>query len=740
MSEPITIMAVGDLVVDQPDPEFFFAPSASVLSGADLAIGQLEIPHSTTTNVASVDVPSPPGDPGVLAVLRNAGFDVLTLAGNHVADSGLEGIVDTIRHSTDAGILTAGAGPDLPSARTPAIVERGGHRIGVLSFNCVGPRESWATSRKAGAAYVDIITHYETIGANPGGPPAVYTVPVAESLAAMKADIAALAKTVDVVVVALHKGLVHSPVELASYEGIVSHAAIDAGATVVLGHHSHVTHGVEFYRGRAIFHGLGNFVTVTKALSVGTADSVELKAWAARRKKLFGFEPDPTMPGTYPFHPDSRNTAIAVLRVRSPGITEAGEIMNTDRPLAGKTVLDLTTALSGPYATLLLAGLGARVIKIENPALGGDTSRNNSPYFTAEGLKKGRVDDEDMSVSMMLRGRNKQSMTLNLKRPEALQIFRDMIGHADIVVENYSAGVTARLGIDYDSVRELNPALVYTSISGFGAQGLPNGGGKAMDTIIQALSGVMMTAGSPGDPPVRFGLPVGDLVAPLFAVIGTLAAILEADRTGHGQHVDVSMLGALTSLVASEPFDAFEKIGMPSRTGDLVPRLAPFGTFPAMDGWFALCAPTDAFAHGVLVAMGMPELAGDPRFEHRDGRVAHADELHAMIGQWAQHLPVDEVVSRLEANGVPTAPVRNTGEAVSDPLVLARGEVEPLVHPTFGVAPGLFGSGLPIVFSETSTSLTDPAPRLGQHTVEVLQSLLGYGPEQIDALRAAGAL
>lgn len=410
-----------------------------------------------------------------------------------------------------------------------------------------------------------------------------------------------------------------------------------------------------------------------------------------------------------------------------------------ERPLTGKVVLDLTTALSGPYATLLLAGLGARVIKIENPARGGDTARNNSPYFTSEGLQMRRLDDEDMSVSMMLRGRNKESIALDLKKPEGLEVFRDLVRHADMVVENYSAGVTARLGIDYASVRDLNPRLVYASISGFGAQGAP-GSGKAMDTIIQALSGTMMTAGSPGQPPVRFGLPIGDLVAPLFAVIGVLAAVMEAERTGEGQHVDVSMLGALTSLVACEPFDAFERIGMPLRTGDHVPRLAPFGTFRGADGWFALCAPTDEFSRGVMRAMGTPELADDPRFAERDGRVQHADEYHAMIGDWARERPVAEIIARLEEFGVPAAPVRDTGDAVRDPLVLDRGDVEQLVHPTLGAAEGLYGSGVPIVFSGSSTALSRPAPRLGEQTEDVLGGLLGYDATRIAALRDTGVL
>ncbi|MEF2977176.1 CaiB/BaiF CoA transferase family protein [Subtercola sp. YIM 133946] len=409
------------------------------------------------------------------------------------------------------------------------------------------------------------------------------------------------------------------------------------------------------------------------------------------------------------------------------------------RPLTGKTVLDLTTALSGPYATLLLAGLGARVIKIENPELGGDTSRNNAPYYGANGLQARRTSETDMSVSMMLRGRNKESMTLNLKTPEGRAVLLELAATADVLVENYSAGVTQRLGIDFATLHELNPRLVYASISGFGAQGGP-GSGKAMDTIIQALSGTMLTAGSPGDPPVRFGLPIADLVAPLFGVIGVLSAVLEGERTGEGQHVDVSMLGALTSLVACEPFDAFEKIGMPLRTGSYVPRLAPFGVFLTRDGWFALCGPTDAFSAGVMRALGVPELADDERFSRRDNRVHHADELHAMIAGWAQHLTVEEAVRRLEEEGVPAAAVRETGDAVRDPLVLSRGEVEPLPHPVFGIAHDLFGSGVPITFSGSSTSLDRPAPWLGEHTEAVLAGLLGYGDEQIAALREAGAL
>lgn len=410
-----------------------------------------------------------------------------------------------------------------------------------------------------------------------------------------------------------------------------------------------------------------------------------------------------------------------------------------DRPLAGRTVIDLTTALSGPYATLLLAGLGARVIKVENPLTGGDSSRNNAPYLGADGLTLARHGDDDMSVSMLLRGRNKQSVTLNLKHPKARDILAGLVRVSDIMIDNYSAGVMARLGIGHDWASAINPRIVCTSISGFGAQGGP-GSGKAMDTIIQALSGVMMTAGAPGEPPVRFGLPVGDLVAPLYAVIGTLAAVLRADATGQGQHVDVSMLGALTSLVACEPFDAYEKLGLPMRTGTTVPRLAPFGTFPAADGWFALCGPTDAFARGLFAAMGRDDLAADPRFATRDARVANAGELHALVASWAVDRPLAAILDALTRHGVPAAEVREPGDAVRDPLVLEREEVVPLEHPRHGPQGDLYGTGVPIRFSASEAGLDRPAPGLGEHNAEIYGGLLGYTDDELKALAGEGVI
>lgn len=318
----ITMMMVGDLILDEPDPDGFFEPSRALLQSADVLIGHVEVPHTARGVEQSTDVPAPPADPAHLQALPRAGFHVVTLAGNHIADSGPPGIEDTVATLRGLGIHTAGAGMNLAAAKAPAIVERNGLRIGVLSYNCVGPRESWATSKKAGCAYVKVLTHYELDYASPGGPPLIYTFCAPESLEAMAGDIAALHAQVDVVVVSFHKGVGHIPARVEWYERQVSQAAIDAGAHVVIGHHAHILRGVEVYRGRPVFHGLGNFVSVTRALSGPAGNSPERQAWAERRQKLFGFVPDPTMPA-YPFHPDSRHTMVACCHVDAQGVVQA---------------------------------------------------------------------------------------------------------------------------------------------------------------------------------------------------------------------------------------------------------------------------------------------------------------------------------------------------------------------------------------------------------------------------------
>ena len=323
--DTITLMMVGDLILDEPQPDSFFETCKATLMSADVAIGHVEVPHTLRGTEQSTDVPAPPANPAHLATLQRVGFHIATLAGNHIADSGPNGIEDTIETLQSLGIQTTGAGMSLGAARQPAVVTQKGTRVGVLSYNCVGPKDSWATSKKAGCAFVKVLTHYELDHASPGGPPTIYTFPAPESVEQMEADIAQLKKLCDVTVVAMHKGVGHTPAKIEMYERAVAKAAIDAGADVVIGHHAHIMRGIEVYKGKPIYHGLGNFVCVTRALSISDNDSPERLAWAKRREKLFGFSPDPKMP-TYPFHPESRNTAIAVCKANAQGLVEFGLI------------------------------------------------------------------------------------------------------------------------------------------------------------------------------------------------------------------------------------------------------------------------------------------------------------------------------------------------------------------------------------------------------------------------------
>lgn len=305
MADGPTIMAVGDLVLGEPDPASFFGPSRDLLSSADVTIGHVEVPHTR-----HCDLEGRPGlPPERLDDLGAYGFDVATLAGNHVYDCGVLGIVDTVERLQAAGLATTGAGRDLTEAAAPAIVERSGTRIGVLSYNAVGPASSWATDAKGGCAYVHVVTHYELDYASPGATPTTHVMLEPTSTRRMADQVAALRDEVDVVVVAFHKGMVHVPAVVSDYESELARTAIDAGAAMVLGHHSHILRGVEMYRGAPIFHGLGNFVTVTRVLSARRARGDD--DWAKRRLRLFGFEPDPEMPEYYAFHPDSRHTMVA---------------------------------------------------------------------------------------------------------------------------------------------------------------------------------------------------------------------------------------------------------------------------------------------------------------------------------------------------------------------------------------------------------------------------------------------
>jgi poly-gamma-glutamate capsule biosynthesis protein CapA/YwtB (metallophosphatase superfamily) len=303
----LDVICCGDLILDEPDPERWLSGIAAPLQAAALAIGHLEVPHTTHVQETAADIPAPGAPPAHLDALARAGIDAVTLAGNHISDCGAIGIADTIAGLERLGIAHCGAGANLSVAREPAVMHRDGTRIALLSYNCVGPEQGWATEQRAGCAYV-------RVDPESGGtiaPAASLVRPDADSVACMADDIRAARADAHACIVALHKGIVHTPARLAPYERQLAQAAIDAGADAVIGHHAHILRGIEFYQGRPIFHGLGNGCVVTRALSTDSAHP-QRAAWARRRRELFGFEPDPSYP-LAPFHPEAVHGMLARL-------------------------------------------------------------------------------------------------------------------------------------------------------------------------------------------------------------------------------------------------------------------------------------------------------------------------------------------------------------------------------------------------------------------------------------------
>jgi poly-gamma-glutamate synthesis protein (capsule biosynthesis protein) len=323
----LSLLATGDLILPEAEADWLFDPTRDVLQSADVVVGHVESFNTLRGHHATAEPGTgyTPRDPRILEAIPRAGFHVGTMAHNHSYDGGPAAIEDTRDILRAHGMVTTGAGMNLDEARTPAILERDGVRFGFLSYNCVGPRASWAMSTKAGAAYVHVLTHYENEVAGPGLPPtSTYTFVASESLSAMQDDIAALRERVDIVTVSMHIGLVHVPDgKLADYERPLTKAAVDAGADIVVGHHAHALRGVEVYKGKPIYHGLGNFITVMRPV----ADNPDAQKWNQMRYRLglASFEPDPEYP-TYRFLPEAKNTMIAYVAVGKDGVHAAGFI------------------------------------------------------------------------------------------------------------------------------------------------------------------------------------------------------------------------------------------------------------------------------------------------------------------------------------------------------------------------------------------------------------------------------
>ena len=384
-------------------------------------------------------------------------------------------------------------------------------------------------------------------------------------------------------------------------------------------------------------------------------------------------------------------------------------------PLDGVTVIDLGQIYNAPYATLLMALAGARVIKVE-PREG-------------ENLRgRGRVGGAGAPFVML--NSNKQAVTLNLKHPEGAALLRRMTDRADVLVENFRPGVMGRLGLTGTSLRETNPRLVYASGSGFGSTG-PYRDFPAMDLTIQAMSGVMSVTGFPDSPPVKSGAVVGDFLGGIHLYGAIVTALYQRERTGAGTDVEVAMLDAVYPTLTSSLGLFFGGTGeSPARTGNRHSGLAesPYNVYETRDGGYvALFCVTDRHWAGLLKAMGRPDLAERDDLASRAGRVAHMDEVDAIVAAWARSLARDELVGDLRGADVPCAPVRGVEEVAADPHLLERGMLQRIEHPQFG---SITVPASPLRIGDYQVGIT-PSPDLGRDNEAVFSGWLGLSAEEV---------
>ena len=391
--------------------------------------------------------------------------------------------------------------------------------------------------------------------------------------------------------------------------------------------------------------------------------------------------------------------------------------------LSGVTVIDFTRVLSGPYCTMALSDLGARVIKVEHPVRGDDTRHWGPPFI-------GKESAYSLSIN-----RNKESVTLDFKRPEGQAILDRLLARADVLVENFRPGTLDDVGLGADAVLSRFPRLVYCSVSGYGHTG-PRREEAGYDAVMQAEGGLMSITGEADGPSLRLGVAITDIVSGLFAAQGILAALVARERTGSGQHVDIGMLDATAALLTYQAGNFFTTGEAPGRLGNRHPTIVPYECFATADGEFVIAGGNDAIWKRLCAALDLPGLADDERFRTNAGRVAHYDELRPQLARELAKRTRAEWAARLNAVGVPCGSVRSISEVLADPQLEARQMVAEVQHPTVGSTRVI---GSPVKLSATPSSVRTAPPMLGQHTETVLHEL-GYTGVDIQNLKTSGVI
>ncbi|MBW2306417.1 MAG: CoA transferase [Deltaproteobacteria bacterium] len=390
-------------------------------------------------------------------------------------------------------------------------------------------------------------------------------------------------------------------------------------------------------------------------------------------------------------------------------------------PLSDIQVLDLTRFAAGPTCTLLLADMGAEVIKIESPARG-DEARYQGTIINGE------------SWYFVGMNRNKRGLTLDLKSVEGKEIFIKLARESDVVVENFRPGVMRKFGLDYEALYEVNPSIVYCGISGFGKDG-PYHQRPAFDFIAQGVSGFMSITGFPDREPVRTGIPISDSVAGIYAAYGILAALMARQRIGRGQEVQIALVDGMISILSFQSDKYFGLGEVPERRGNDHPAASPYGTFKALDGYINIAPSGDLMWKRLAQALGLENLLDDPRFRTNDLRMKNRGELNKIIEDITGKRTMSEWIDYLNKKGVPCGPLYNLAQTFEDQQVKHQEMVLEVEQPSGKVKV----LGFPLKMSETLAKIRRPAPQLGEHAGEILASL-GYSAEQINELRAKGVV
>ncbi|MEE4374235.1 CaiB/BaiF CoA-transferase family protein [Pseudomonas alliivorans] len=398
-------------------------------------------------------------------------------------------------------------------------------------------------------------------------------------------------------------------------------------------------------------------------------------------------------------------------------------------------VLDLSRVLAGPWAGQILADLGADVIKVERPVCGDDTRSWGPPF-----LKDEAGQNTTEAAYYLSANRNKQSVTIDFTRPEGQQLVRELVAKSDIVIENFKVGGLAAYGLDYASLKAVNPKLIYCSITGFGQTG-PYAKRAGYDFMIQGLGGLMSLTGRPdgdeGAGPVKVGVALTDILTGLYSTTAILAALAHRDQNGTGQHIDMALLDVQVACLANQAMNYLTTGVAPRRLGNAHPNIVPYQDFPTADGDFILAVGNDSQFRKFAEVAGQSQWATDPRFLTNKLRVANRGELIPLIRQATVFKTTAQWVDELEAAGVPCGPVNDLAQVFADPQVLARGLAIELPH-TLGGRVAQVAS--PIRLSETPVEYRRAPPLLGEHTSEVLQALLGMSEGEVVALKGAGVL